>query len=74
MTERPFRLIHTSDWHLGHELHGHDRIEEHDAFFDWLIDQRVTREGDALVLTGHLHVAGGDASTESEIRLRPTHC
>ncbi len=29
------RIVHTSDWHLGHELHGFDRGFEHDAFLDW---------------------------------------
>lgn len=30
------RIIHTSDGHLGHELHGFDRGVEHDAFLNWL--------------------------------------
>lgn len=46
------RLIHTSDWHLGQELHGHDRTEEHDSFLEWLLDQVETLEADALVVTG----------------------
>ena len=25
------RLLHTSDWHLGQLLHGHDRHAEHAA-------------------------------------------
>lgn len=52
MTDRPFRLVHSSDWHLGHDLHGHDRTEEHDAFLSWLINQLAEREADALVVTG----------------------
>ena len=52
MTDRPFRLIHTSDWHLGHELHGHDRAEEHDAFLNWLPGELVTQQADAMVVTG----------------------
>ncbi|WP_394269542.1 exonuclease SbcCD subunit D [Qipengyuania sp.] len=52
MTTRPFRVIHSSDWHIGHELHGHDRAEEHDAFFAWLIGELVRREADGLVVTG----------------------
>jgi exonuclease SbcD len=52
----PFlRLIHTSDWHIGHELHGHGREEEHDTFLAWLLEELVTREADALVVTGDIY-------------------
>ncbi|MGL5293563.1 MAG: hypothetical protein ACRC9V_07350, partial [Aeromonas sp.] len=30
------KILHTADWHLGHQLHGHDRRFEHAAFLDWL--------------------------------------
>jgi exonuclease SbcD len=49
------RLIHTSDWHLGHELHGFDRGFEHDAFLDWLARQIVEREADVLLVTGDVY-------------------
>jgi exonuclease SbcD len=49
------RLIHSSDWHLGHELHGFDRGVEHDAFLDWLAGQIVEREADALLVTGDIY-------------------
>jgi exonuclease SbcD len=48
------RLLHTSDWHIGQELHGHDRQEEHDAFLAWLIDQMGQLAVDALVVTGDI--------------------
>lgn len=48
------RLLHTSDWHIGQELHGHDRQEEHDAFLMWLLDQVGQLEVDALVVTGDI--------------------
>jgi len=32
-------VIHTSDWHLGHEMNGHDRQAEYDAFLGWLLEQ-----------------------------------
>lgn len=49
------RVIHTSDWHLGHELHGFDRGVEHDAFLDWLASQLVELDADALVVTGDVY-------------------
>lgn len=53
--ELPLRLLHTSDWHLGHELHGHGREHEHDAFLAWLLDQLESQSADALVITGDLY-------------------
>ena len=32
------KILHPADWHLGHQLHGHDRRFEHDAYLDWLAD------------------------------------
>ena len=33
MTHPPaLTVIHTSDWHLGHELNGQSREAEHDLF------------------------------------------
>ncbi len=49
------RVIHTSDWHLGHELHGFDRGVEHDAFLDWLASQLLELDADALVVTGDVY-------------------
>jgi len=49
------RVIHTSDWHLGHELHGFDRGVEHDAFLDWLAIQLLELDTDALIVTGDVY-------------------
>ena len=49
------RVIHTSDWHLGQELHGFDRGVEHDAFLDWLAGQLIELEADALIVTGDVY-------------------
>lgn len=49
------RVIHTSDWHLGHELHGFDRAVEHDAFLEWLEAQLVELRADALLVTGDVY-------------------
>lgn len=57
MTNRsvPITVIHTSDWHLGHELNGHDRQAEHDAFLDWLLEQITAQAADVLVVTGDVY-------------------
>jgi exonuclease SbcD len=47
------RLLHTSDWHLGHTLRGEvTREYEHAAFLAWLVDTCVREAIDALVITG----------------------
>ena len=48
-------VIHTSDWHLGHELHGHSREDEHDAFLDWLLQQIAEVGADVLLITGDIY-------------------
>jgi exonuclease SbcD len=48
-------LIHTSDWHLGHELQTHTREDEHDAFLAWLLDQLDEVGADVLLVTGDVY-------------------
>src|SRR5436190_10235903 len=47
------RVIHTSDWHLGHTLRGEvSREYEHAAFLRWLLDTCEREAADALLITG----------------------
>jgi exonuclease SbcD len=47
------RLLHTSDWHLGHTLRGEvSREYEHAAFLGWLLETCVREAVDVLVVTG----------------------
>lgn len=46
------RIVHTSDWHLGHTLHGVSREAEHAAFLRWLEELVVAERADALLVTG----------------------
>jgi len=48
------KLMHTADWHIGHQLHGHDRTVEHAAFFDWLVGLLHQRAIDALLVAGDI--------------------
>jgi len=48
------RILHTSDWHLGHILHDLPRDREHAAFLDWLLDQLEVHEVDALLIAGDI--------------------
>lgn len=46
------RILHTADWHLGARLVERDRLTEHSAFLDWLIDTLRAENIDALLLSG----------------------
>src|SRR5262245_48138669 len=47
------RLLHTSDWHLGHTLRGEvSREYEHAAFLAWLIETAKREAADVLLVTG----------------------
>ncbi len=48
------RLIHTSDWHLGHRLRDLDRALEHARFLTWLLDQIEAERADALLIAGDI--------------------
>ncbi len=48
------RLLHTSDWHLGHALHGVGREREHAAFLAWLLTTIVAERVDAVLITGDI--------------------
>ncbi len=48
------KILHTSDWHLGHQLHGYSRDTEHQHFLDWLIELLVAEEVDALLVAGDI--------------------
>lgn len=48
------KIIHTSDWHLGHMLHDHGREAEHRAFLGWLLDTLESEAVDALLICGDI--------------------
>jgi DNA repair protein SbcD/Mre11 len=46
------RLLHTSDWHLGHTLKEVTRDYEHAAFLGWLLETCAREAPDVLLITG----------------------
>lgn len=48
------RLLHTSDWHLGHSFCDHTRAREQAAFLDWLLQTISAHEVDVLVVAGDI--------------------
>ena len=49
------KIIHTSDWHLGHTLYEHDRTAEHTAFLSQLIGIVEEEKPDALLVSGDIY-------------------
>lgn len=46
------RILHTSDWHLGHRLHDTPRVEEHAGFLRWLLQLLGDERIDVLLVCG----------------------
>lgn len=46
------RVLHTSDWHIGHRLYERDRTEEFGLFFDWLLATINSEDIDVLIVAG----------------------
>ena len=48
------RILHTSDWHLGHRLYERNRIDEHRQFLDWLFTAIKEHAVDVLLVAGDI--------------------
>jgi exonuclease SbcD len=46
------KILHTSDWHIGHTLYAKKRYDEHEQFLSWLKDTICERDIDALIVAG----------------------
>ena len=49
-----FKIIHTSDWHLGQNFYGYDRSEEQADFLRQLVDIVSQQQPDALLVSGDI--------------------
>lgn len=48
------RILHSSDWHLGHQLHQTQREYEFNAFIDWMQATLEEQAPDAFLLAGDI--------------------
>ncbi len=48
------KILHTSDWHIGKQLHKYDLAEDLNLFFDWLIGYIKTESIDVLLISGDI--------------------
>ncbi len=74
------RIIHTSDWHLGQYFFTKTRAQEHQQFFDWLLEQIREQQVDALIVAGDIFDTGSPPSYARElynrfvVAIRDTQC
>lgn len=73
-----FKVIHTSDWHLGQYFMGKTRQAEHKQFLSWLIATAVSNDVNAIIVAGDIFDTGSPPSYARElynkfiVRLQPT--
>ncbi len=59
------KILHTSDWHLGHTLYNYDRSHEQQAFLQQLTRIVAEEKPDAMVVSGDIyHYSTPSAATQ----------
>ena len=48
------KIFHTSDWHLGAQLHDQSRLPEQEKFLDWLKSRMAQERPDVLIIAGDI--------------------
>lgn len=61
------KLIHTSDWHLGHRLYNYDRSDEETHFFDRLAQVVGVERPDALLVSGDIYHTGAPGNDVAKV-------
>ena len=62
-----FKLLHSSDWHLGQHFYGKSRAPEHQQFLTWLLEQITTHQIDAVIVAGDIFDTGTPPSYAREM-------
>ncbi|NPD92216.1 metallophosphoesterase family protein [Xylanibacter muris] len=59
------KILHTSDWHLGHTLYNYDRTEEHTQMLRQMIKITECHKPDAFIICGDIyHTPQPSAATQ----------
>ena len=59
------KILHTSDWHLGHRLYEQSQFEEQSRFLTWLNQYIHDNDIDVLLISGDIFDTGVP-STQSQ--------
>lgn len=74
------KILHTSDWHLGHRLLEQSQMEEQTLFLNWLLDYIALNGVDVLLVSGDIFDVGVPSAQAQKlyydflIRLHNTSC
>lgn len=74
------KILHTSDWHLGHRLHDQVQTPEQQLFLDWLLKTIISAKVDVLLIAGDIFDTGTPSTLSLKmyydflVRLRTTNC
>lgn len=60
-------VLHTSDWHLGHQLYRRRRDEEFEAFLDWMARTIAERRVDCLIIAGDVFDTGAPGAASQRM-------
>ncbi len=61
------RILHTSDWHLGHSLRGFSRYYEHQKFLKWLLSMLKQQAIDALLVAGDMFDSANPSAESQQL-------
>lgn len=53
--DKPMRILHTSDWHLGRQFYGQSLEADHKAILEQVFDAIVAHQADALIIAGDIY-------------------
>lgn len=74
------KILHTSDWHLGHRLHEQSQHEEQSLFLTWLIHYINKQTIDVLLISGDVFDTSAPSSQSLTlyynflVDLKASHC
>lgn len=57
------KVLHTSDWHIGHQFHNRRRDADFAAFLDWLVKLAAERAVDVLIVSGDVFDTSAPGNT-----------
>ncbi len=57
-SQQNMKILHTSDWHLGHRFFEQSQQEEQALFLDWLTDYIATNHIDIVLVSGDIFDVG----------------
>ena len=61
------KILHTSDWHLGHRLYEYDRVEEQQSMLDQIANIVAEKKPDVFLLAGDVFDSSAPAASTQKM-------